>query len=683
MVLTCYICSTYCRDTDQFLTHLRRFHSIESTGQEVRCGQNGCPRRFTCFKPLRHHLAQHVNDSTVLLNEESQADSMSVDEIGDSITTNIEQKACENGQFNGCTNDKQQLQSALLSFVCAMGSKPNMTMSNVLYVVEQLQEFLDIFVEVCCSRIAKHLKHLSVSHENVTEVCELVRDIPNVVESVGSKYKIEKMLQEQGLFIPPVEVVLGTREERLKVNGSVSTVNVLVEETMQYVPLGHLLYHLSKKIPDKSVLCVESDAHNNGLIADFTDTETFRNNAVCQRHPDAFRIHLFIDAFETCNELGSHSGIHKLEGMYMQIRNLPSTVQAQLNNIFLVGLWYAQDVKKYGYDKVLRPVVDDLKRLESVEGLCVFDAHLHGTLILFSADNLGAHSVFGFLESFSARKFCRLCEAVKTDKKFLETDLTLRTPKSYDSAVNLLHSHDYNPSLTGIKAGCILNEIPSFHVTTNYALDAMHDLLEGIIPFELQKILPMLLREGYFTDAQLQSLVINFNYGPADQNSKPPFTSSANIRVKAAEAWCLLRCLPLMLGNLIPRADPYWKILMLLCEITDIIFAPRYSPGLCQYLASLIDEHHQMFQHYFPDCNLLPKHHFLVHYPRCMLLSGPPVQYWCMRFEARHNFFKELARISRCFKNICKTLAKRCQFALASASMHEKLFTCKMNVMIH
>jgi hypothetical protein len=52
----------------------------------------------------------------------------------------------------------------------------------------------------------------------------------------------------------------------------------------------------------------------------------------------------------------------------MQIRNVPSSVQSELNNIFLVAIWYAQDVKKYGYDKMLWPTVDDLKRLESVDG---------------------------------------------------------------------------------------------------------------------------------------------------------------------------------------------------------------------------------------------------------------------------------------------------------------------------
>ena len=207
----------------------------------------------------------------------------------------------------------------------------------------------------------------------------------------------------------------------------------------------------------------------------------------------------------------------------------------------------------------------------------------------------------------------------------------------------------------------------------------MHDLLEGIIPYELQCILPVFVKKGFVTDGELQSLIVNFNYGPADQNSKPPFTVSTNIRIKAAEAWCLLRSLPMILGSRIPDGNEHWRVIILLCEITDIIFAPRYSEGVCQYLSYLIDEHHRTFKELFSEKNLLPKHHFLVHYPRCMMLSGPPSQYWCMRFEARHNFFKEVARVSHCFKNICQSLAKRAQYSLASALMQCKLFTGNTN----
>jgi hypothetical protein len=173
-----------------------------------------------------------------------------------------------------------------------------------------------------------------------------------------------------------------------------------------------------------------------------------------------------------------------------------------------------------------------------------------------------------------------------------------------------------------------LNELSYFHVTTNYALDVMHDLPEGIIPYELQCILPIFVKKGFVTDGELQSLIVNFHYGPADQNNKPPFTMSTNIRIKAAEAWCLLRSLPMILGSRILDGNEHRcanSVIILLCEITDIIFAPRYSEGVCQYLSHLIDEHHRTFEELLSEKNLLLKHNFLVHCSRCMMLPGPLV----------------------------------------------------------
>ena len=54
--------------------------------------------------------------------------------------------------------------------------------------------------------------------------------------------------------------------------------------------------------------------------------------------------------------------------------------------------------------------------------------------------------------------------------------------------------------------------------------------------------------------------------------------------------------------------------------------------------------------------------HFLFLYDRC----GPLVRYWCMRFEGKHNYFKDLAHHVKCFKNIAKTLATRHQHLMCS-----------------
>ena len=36
-------------------------------------------------------------------------------------------------------------------------------------------------------------------------------------------------------------------------------------------------------------------------------------------------------------------------------------------------------------------------------------------------------------------------------------------------------------------------------------------------------------------------------------------------------------------------------------------------------------------------------------------------RFWCMRFEGKHNYFKDLSQKTKCFKNIAKSLSHRHQ----------------------
>lgn len=68
-------------------------------------------------------------------------------------------------------------------------------------------------------------------------------------------------------------------------------------------------------------------------------------------------------------------------------------------NIHLVALFHSEDFKKYGFDPILKPLVDDIKVLE-IEGMLV---PLKGTVFLVTGDNLAVHGLFGFVESFNAK----------------------------------------------------------------------------------------------------------------------------------------------------------------------------------------------------------------------------------------------------------------------------------------
>ncbi|KAK0141263.1 hypothetical protein N1851_021705 [Merluccius polli] len=133
------------------------------------------------------------------------------------------------------------------------------------------------------------------------------------------------------------------------------------------------------------------------------------------------------------------------------------------------------------------------------------------------------------------------------------------------------------------------------------------------------------------------------------------------MRQSAAQAWCLLRLLPLMVGDLVPDDCEEWQLLLLLLSCMELIFSPSLTTPVTTYLGKIIEEHHTMLLELFPNISLRPKHHFMLHYTTAIQKLGPLVQYWAMRFEAKHGFFKRISHVTCNFRNICKTLAFRHQ----------------------
>jgi len=64
----------------------------------------------------------------------------------------------------------------------------------------------------------------------------------------------------------------------------------------------------------------------------------------------------------------------------------------------------------------------------------------------------------------------------------------------------------------------------------------------------------------------------------------------------------------------------------------------------------------------FPEENVKPKMHFLVHYGNHCRTFGPLIQYWSFRFEGKHGYFKDLACRLKCRKNVLLTLARKHQY---------------------
>ncbi|CAN8029870.1 unnamed protein product [Ixodes persulcatus] len=124
---------------------------------------------------------------------------------------------------------------------------------------------------------------------------------------------------------------------------------------------------------------------------------------------------------------------------------------------------------------------------------------------------------------------------------------------------------------------------------------------------------------------------------------------------------CLFRFFSLLVGNVVPKDNDAYSVYLALRRIVDIVCAPQLTTNTIPYLKVLISDFYSAFIQVFPEVNVIPKMHYLIHYPHLIRLYGPLSKLSSMRFEAKHQYFKSLARKTRNFINICRTLSTRHQ----------------------
>ena len=156
-----------------------------------------------------------------------------------------------------------------------------------------------------------------------------------------------------------------------------------------------------------------------------------------------------------------------------------------------------------------------------------------------------------------------------------------------------------DPSITGVKSPCLLNDISNFHVTKNLSPDIMHDLLEGICSLEVHLVFAALIQDGYFTLDLLNSRITSFDYGIVDSKNKPSVISASKLQnpdipthQTAAQMWCLIRHIPLLIGDRVPEDNEHFHLLLLLLDCMDIIFSYEVTVDDTLFLKHVIKDRH-------------------------------------------------------------------------------------------
>lgn len=668
----CYLCKKKANTAWVIIKHLRLDHNIkDSKFMDLKCiASEKCKLVFSSFSGLYKHTkkcsmvtSNLAHAAPVQRNEfvidNSNIVSESVTISNNPIINETPNLSVLEGNQDNSASQPNEVNVDLNTFdVNKFASSLNvlgLPDTNISKILDLSSELVTNMTNSLINAVNKIDEPISQS--NVSETISSVgHKFKSEIEKFKTKYKRRKNFTHSSTYVKPKEISLGTRWDTKYCRKSKKYRKVLVKNTFQYISIKETLMvllsneHFIKFLKSISHTCDKEIIFNFCCGKRCEEVDIFKDN------PNAIYIQLFYDDFECTNPLGPRRTIHKLGGIYFSVRNLTSSEQSRLENIFLVALFHVNDLKKNKtYNDVLKPLFNDLKELET-EGITTKFGHFKCGLTSVVHDNLGGNLILGFQPSFNANYFCRFCEILKSDiqSTFEENENLLRTT---ESILTNLSNND-----KGIQFNSILNRLKSFNVISNGTVDPMHDLLEGCIPYIILAFLNKLVSLKLITFEEINNRIHEFNFGCLYRKNIPTSgITKDNLRLSASQAWCLLVHFPFIFGDLVSEPlQAFWEGITTMLQIAEICFSKFVSFSHIQQLKNLITQHLKIIVEVY-DKRLLPKHHILLHYPRVMSQLGPISHLSAMRYESFHAYLKSMFQKLKNSINLCKTLAIRNQ----------------------
>ena len=574
------------------------------------------------------------------------------------------------------------------------------------------------------SKLRKSLQPFSSSLseldiENIVRQATIEDDFIQVQMELNTIYKRDKFIKENFKYVEPEEIVLN--RDRLKGEK---------KDSVHYIPV---ISSLKSQVEDRSFIDVIEENRNNvrpnnHITRDVTDGVAYKRSKYFRQNPEAFVANFYSDAVELTNPLGAAKGKHKIVQVFYSICQVPKYLRSKTDRMQLCMVFREKLLKKYGHSVIFQRLVEDLQVLET--GIMVsvpVERKVKLGVLIYSADNLEAHSLGGFSCCFSSKDVCRWCHITYEDLQSniheftSESSIDYWSTEQYDELLPIVREereaevHDFEldlfsddssetenrtgsvqyeednrPKKFGLRERCPLNNLKAFHAVISFAPDAMHDLMEGVIAQDLYGVIKVLVNKGWFNVDQYNKRLRHFGYTQSEASDKPqdvPLNlKGSKLAGKAITQWVHVRNFALIVQPFVKDADDeVFRFSLMLADITSRITATEFREYEIQILEDIIikylDQRMQLMENHETELgSFKPKHHFLVHYPQAIRLFGPPLTFWTARYEAKHRIAKNGSEACKNFKNISLTLSVMQQMRMASTYYHGMFDTSKVKL---
>ena len=139
----------------------------------------------------------------------------------------------------------------------------------------------------------------------------------------------------------------------------------VIEESRKfyYVPILETLKSILSHDHIRKALFQNNGYSTDNLIRRFSDGFISKGHPIFSKNIQALQIVLYHDEIQICNAVGNHVKKHKLNMFYFTLLNLPPCFQTKLEDIHLVAIARSIDVKQYGFNEILKPLLTDIEIL--------------------------------------------------------------------------------------------------------------------------------------------------------------------------------------------------------------------------------------------------------------------------------------------------------------------------------
>lgn len=701
MTYICPLCSDEFNDTLLWWAHIHLKHKPRLK-ESVDCPQINCFRSFNNLYSLKKHLSlvhiqsevsEKVSDNAPTNNLDIPSPSNNLDpfelftcnEISrnnssdELLTTESDQivntdnlprqeknivsvkKPKVEFTDKDLGNINKRVEKSALSFITKLYANPKVSRALIQEIVGNLMSFNASMLE-----IVKEIINEIRTGDDV-DINDSLEDILNTLSNPFNDFRTEYMRQQQlkreGFFKKPSTYFIDTYTDKRTNKRKVEL--DIAKATGQMISMKHTLKKFLElpNVFDKIMTYKEREqARTDNCVSSYVRSEHWKKIESRFKGEIVWPLFKFIDDVELNAPLGPHTLINKIGAVYYQIGCMPPEYASKLENIFVSQIHNSLDRKTFGHDDVFRPLLVDLKFLEE-KGIVINTKNgkkrIYFVLALILGDNLGLNECLGFTTSFNSTNYCRFCISPMSEMRKLiqESPKYLRTKLSY-----FLHAKNKE---YGVDQDSVFNKLTYFHTMDNLYCDIMHDFFDGLLRYLMPRIIKMLIDDKN-VDLDLETLnnrIRFFGFGCCGSNTPPPFTQKNSNEgyyvCTASEMKALVKMFGFIVGDLVPKGHPAWKLWIFIREILCILTKINLTPDDIEKLKKLIKSHHSL---YLQLCDhLRPKFHLLIHYIRILIKVGPLLPLSCMRFEGKHKQFTDHAKVITSRRNICYSLALKNQ----------------------